>query len=337
MASRIGTILREINRDNINVLTYPCHERYQSNLTKVNALFYMWQGEGIKDWKTVYAPIPPNHILLDPNLGNKQIPLDIDIDVVLSQNKFAHYNISRQLADHFKVPLICLEHCTVMENWTPQQIQQLKGMQGDVNLFISEYSRKAWGWEDGENYRVLHHGVNTEIFSPSLGQQIEGINNKGGYCLAVVNDWINRGQILGYDIFQRVTNGLSTKVLGDTPGLSKPAESISDLVAHYRGANCLINTSIRSPIPSVVLEAMACGTPVVSLNNCMLPEIIENGVNGYITNDENELRKYVKMLLGDVALSKELGKNARQTILEKFSLDKFVENWNSVLKEAISL
>lgn len=41
--------------------------------------------------------------------------------------------------------------------------------------------------------------------------------------------------------------------------------------------------------PMVTIEAMACGTPVVSLTNGPIPEIIENGLTGYITADETAL------------------------------------------------
>ncbi len=43
------------------------------------------------------------------------------------------------------------------------------------------------------------------------------------------------------------------------------------------------------PFGLVTIEAMACGTPVVSLVSGALPEIIEPGVTGYLTQDEEEL------------------------------------------------
>jgi len=43
----------------------------------------------------------------------------------------------------------------------------------------------------------------------------------------------------------------------------------------------------------VSIEAMACGTPVVALANGALPEVIESGITGYLTPDENELAALV--------------------------------------------
>ena len=44
----------------------------------------------------------------------------------------------------------------------------------------------------------------------------------------------------------------------------------------------------------------------------MIPEIIENGKNGLISNDPQELRGFLQLLLKDEDLAKELGDNARK-------------------------
>jgi glycosyltransferase involved in cell wall biosynthesis len=44
----------------------------------------------------------------------------------------------------------------------------------------------------------------------------------------------------------------------------------------------------REPFGLVMIEAMACGTPVVAFNNGSVPEVLEDGVTGYIVNSEDE-------------------------------------------------
>jgi glycosyltransferase involved in cell wall biosynthesis len=69
----------------------------------------------------------------------------------------------------------------------------------------------------------------------------------------------------------------------------------------------------------------------------MIPEIITNGVNGFISNDENELRSYLDMLTSDEDLATKLGQQARLTIEKEYGLDTFVSNWTNVLREAAEI
>ena len=95
-----------------------------------------------------------------------------------------------------------------------------------------------------------------------------------------------------------------------------------------------MNTSTISPIPTALLEAMACGCAVVSTATCMIPEIIEHGVDGFITNDEKEMREYLELLSNDEQLALEMGKRARQKIVEHYSEDQFVNQWLDFFYEA---
>ena len=88
-----------------------------------------------------------------------------------------------------------------------------------------------------------------------------------------------------------------------------------------------------SPIPMSLLEAMACGCAVVSTATCMIPDIIKNGENGFISNDEEELKGMINTLQQDSDLRTKMGKNAQETIKKVFSENNFINNWNEVFKQ----
>jgi glycosyltransferase involved in cell wall biosynthesis len=83
------------------------------------------------------------------------------------------------------------------------------------------------------------------------------------------------------------------------------------------------------------MEAMACECAVVSTNTCMIPEVIEHGVSGFLGKTQEELRFYCQKLLDNPDLCKEMGKKARQRIQEKFGLYSFVNNWNNMFFKTV--
>ena len=331
--SPVSTITKAATRrlnEPLNILTFPTHERYETGLAKTGHNFYAYRAEGIKDWNTNYGKIPDNYLLLNSTKKERQVPLHLDFDLVLSQNKFGQFQIASQIANTLHLPLVSLEHTLPMPHWTGEVLSSIRDMRGDVNLFISEYSLSRWGWEDRNDTFVIHHGIDTELFKPSKDE-------RENHALSVVNDWINRDWCCGFRIWQNVIKNFPHYVIGDTPGLSQPASSTEELALSYAKSRIFLNTSTISPVPTALLEAMSSGCAVVTTETCMIPEIIKNGVNGFMSNDESELREYLATLLNDEELAIKMGEQARKTILENFSEEVFVDNWNIFLNKAAKI
>lgn len=332
MPSLVGSLCRAaVRRDGepLNILTFPTHERAESNLAKTGHQFYAIRGPGIKDWNGEYAALPSNYHLLDPDKGSGQIPSELDFDLILSQNKFGQFGVAAQIAKQLHLPLVSLEHTLPVEGWSTRQMQQLRDMRGDVNVFISEYSREKWGWGEADA-SVIHHGIDTELFKP-------GLRPRNAYVLSVVNDWINRDYCCGYNLWRESTQSLPTKVLGSNPGLSKPAPSTRHLAAEYAAAAVFVNTSLVSPIPMALLEAMSSGCAVVTTGNCMIPEVVKHDQNGLVANTPEQIRNAIKRLLSDAYEAERLGRAARQTILDDFSMPVFVSKWDRLLRNAAEI
>lgn len=325
MHPAVNNLIRASTRnpnDRLKILTFSTHERYQSNMCDINADFYVINNEKVKKWNTKYAEIPNNHKILNNINKISDLPNYLDFDLVLSHERFKQFDIAESISKHLHIPFASLEHVCMTD-----QRRNLKEKVANTNIFISEYSVKSWEFKN--EYEVIHHGVNTKVFHD---KNIKRENN----ILSVVNDWINRDYECGFSLWQEITDGMPTVVVGDTPSLSVPAKNLDDLVSKYNRSNIFLNTSIYSPLPTTLIEAMACGCCVVSTANGMIPEIINNEVNGFISNDIDELKLFLNKCLNDESLCKKIGNNARETIVKNFSLDKFTNRWNEVLQKAIN-
>ena len=54
-----------------------------------------------------------------------------------------------------------------------------------------------------------------------------------------------------------------------------------------------------------------------------------------MSNDPKKLRSFIDNLLQDEGLAQELGKNARKTIVDNFSLNKFVDAWKNLFLSVV--
>jgi len=314
-ASIISTATQK--KDKYNILTFDTHERYQYQQAKTGHNFFSFRYDGAKEWDKIYSEVPDNYYGMPQN----SIMTSVDFDFILSHSKFGQFQMAQRINQTLGLPIVSLEHTLPIDNWPESQLNNFRSMVGNINVFISEYSVGRWNMHCDN--RVIHHSVDTELFTPS---DVE----KNGKVLSVVNDFVNRDYCCNYSGWQRITEGLPVKLVGNTPGLSEPAKDIHELASEYQQASVFLNTSTVSPVPTSLLEAMSCGCAVVTTATCMIPEIIENGINGLISNDEKELKGYVKELLDDPSLAAKMGQAARETILKDFSEEKFINNWNEV-------
>ncbi len=85
----------------------------------------------------------------------------------------------------------------------------------------------------------------------------------------------------------------------------------------------------QEPFGLSVVEAMACGTPVIAYNKGSMPELIEDGVNGFIVNDvDGALRALENISSID-------RKRCREIVEEKFSVDRMVDEYIKVYEKIL--
>ena len=88
--------------------------------------------------------------------------------------------------------------------------------------------------------------------------------------------------------------------------------------------------NFNEPFGLSIIEAMACGTPVVALNKGSMPELITNGENGFLVNNSDEAIERIKEI-DNISRIK-----CRKVVEEKFSKESMAKKYIDVYKKILS-
>ena len=197
----------------------------------------------------------------------------------------------------------------------------------DPNVLLVHVTHfNALMWDNGRSpTRVIEHGV----VVPD-GVSYSGELNAG---LVIVNHLARRGRRLGADIFCRAREQVRLDLVGmaadELGGLGEVAHAaLPAFAARYR---FLFNPIRYTSMGLAVIEAMMIGMPIVALATTEMVTAIEHGESGYIDTNPAALVMYMRELLRDPALARQLGANARRRARERFGIDRFCADWNAAL------
>jgi colanic acid/amylovoran biosynthesis glycosyltransferase len=97
------------------------------------------------------------------------------------------------------------------------------------------------------------------------------------------------------------------------------------VAALMRDADCFVHHSVTSAngdmegIPTVLMEAMACGLPVISTKHSGIPELFDNGLDGLLVN-ERDIGQYVEAMYTVLNDHGQLGSRARLKVEQMFDI-----------------
>jgi glycosyltransferase involved in cell wall biosynthesis len=107
-----------------------------------------------------------------------------------------------------------------------------------------------------------------------------------------------------------------------------------DLREQYRHADVFLFPSKWEGSPKVILEAAACGLPVIARNDYK-PESVVDGETGYLGGSDDELLERLGVLLANSELRRRMGQAAR-ALSEQFDWDLIVRCWEDVFARVVS-
>jgi len=181
-------------------------------------------------------------------------------------------------------------------------------------------------WDNGRSpTRVIEHGVVAPRDAVYDGSLARGIT--------VINNMESRGRRLGADLFAAVRSRVPLDLVGmgaqAAGGLGEiPHAGLPQFMAQYR---FFFNPIRYTSMGLAVIEAMMTGLPIVALATTEMATVIRNDVSGYADTDIDKLIEHMHALLRDAALARRLGEGARRHAIERFSIGRFVADWQDTL------
>jgi glycosyltransferase involved in cell wall biosynthesis len=176
---------------------------------------------------------------------------------------------------------------------------------------------------------VIHHGVDTDRFAVGagtggyaafLGRMCEEkgvetairVARRAGVPLRIAAKMSEASEQLYFDRRVRPLLGGNVEYVGELGG--------SDKQALLGAAMCLLNPiAWPEPFGMVMVEALACGTPVVATPEGAVPEIVQQGITGFVASEEAALVEGVRAVAGlDRA-------RCRAAAIERFSVARMVD------------
>lgn len=306
----------------LNVLTWHVHGSYLNALVRVPHQWYLpvkpGRPEGYGGRGHTFD-LPDNVT----EIPAEAVPtLNLDVIIFQSEKNYRYDQYEVLSPAQQRLPRIYLEH-----NVPRPDAVHTRHPVDDPNVLlvhVTHYNQLMW--DNGRTpTMVIEHAVAIDPTVRYIGDLDRGVT--------VANNMQRRPRIAGFDIFLAAREqvpldavGMGTEEFGGLGDI--PYRELHHWLSHYR---FLFSPMRYTSLPLAVVEAMTIGMPVVALATTALPSVIEDGCNGFISCDVPALLDRMRFLLDHPGKARRLGESARATAQERFSLERFVQDWQRAL------
>ena len=280
-----------------------------------------------------------------------EIILEINPQIIRAFNPLVQGWLATKIAKKNKIPIVISVHTNYDQqrelmkkerkylkfmklSYTSKKIEKYCLKNADSIICVYEFIVPYVEKMSGKNIQVIYNKVNLQNFSPekspkfkneiptiiSVGRLIDQKNHM--YVLQAIKDMDVKLLIIGDGPnFQKLTDFITNEKISEKVEIIKSVAN-EDLAAYYTSADIYAQPMENlGGIPIPVLEAMACGLPIVmSKHSDDNSEVIDDSVY-FVDNKSDSFKTAFEKILTDSKLKGELSKKSLETI-EKISGDK---------------
>jgi len=106
----------------------------------------------------------------------------------------------------------------------------------------------------------------------------------------------------------------------------------NNVIEYFNKANCFILASLDEGLPTVAIEAIRAGLPLILTDVGGCKELIDN--NGILLKNGNveEIKKGIEYMLNNLTKLSEMSKSSREQFINKFKIEKLIDQYISLIK-----
>jgi hypothetical protein len=269
--------------------------------------------------------------------------------------QYSKENLHQELIDWADVIIVMHRPDWILNNWSRMKHKKViwrtigqsqPQIEGDLALVRGD-GLKIVRYSPLERTIEGFAGEDAVIRFYKNSKEFKGYTGEKNRVITVAQSMKRRNDFCGFNIFEQVTNGMERRLYGpdnEDSGIEGGLLSYADLKKAYRENRVYFYTGTYPASYTLnFMEALMTGIPIVAIGKELanlnyfkmdayeVDKIIENGVNGFVSNNITELREYVQMLLNDHELAKRIGQAGRETAIKLFDKELIKNQWRDFL------
>lgn len=357
----VSLLKRSVSASTLSSRPRIIYELTRGLVQKGHDVTFMGTGDSNIEGAKMISVIPQAYSLLPPTENplyselSYLIQLEKQLEKIGSQFDIIHNHTYPEFlnlfaTEKFSTPFVT----TIHAQGTPELDDVLSLFPKTYYLSISKAHQMLFN--KTKIYKVVYNGIDTSIYTYQekkedyllwLGRLAKAKNADGSFMDPKGIRWaiqlaeetgqrlLLSGNIEDMNFYKKdVEPHLNDKIkwigpLTSNLSLSKP--EVAKLMQNAKAFLMTINW--YEPFGLVMAESMACGTPVIGFNRGAVPEIIKNGVTGFVVDPTKGIRG-LKDALKQISIIRPA--DCRHHIEEHFSTQTMINNYEAVYKEIIS-